>query len=795
MQKINFKNIRLKNVRSHYDFELPFKNNELKAIVGRNGSGKSSIFQSLMMGLYGDSGEPKVKIADMVNKKKKKNLEIIIDFDIIENDKVDCYRIEKYHSHSKMRNKTLLFKNEKDISAKTVTDTHKLIERIVTPKQIFKNTVYFAQHVNDFFTSLTDAEQKNIFDSIMNLNDWKIRYDEADKKLKILKDNLLYEENYLNLDSRSLEEKNSFLIQLNELKKNEIEKEKLQIETITLNITKINNNICKIEDNISNIKYSETKHQQLQNKLFELNNELTNIQTQLEEQNNRINLESKQFIDNLKIKSQQKFSEMKVKIDNKYYEHKTKVDDRIKSILNNINEIKSDPKLDLLINEKRKKLELLQTDKNTITALLTNIKSKGEGIAKSHKELKDDIIHLTTEIDKISKDNSICPTCLQILNKDSKEEAKKNYKEKLINSNKIYEEQDGELTELRSQFKTNKTKLDDINEQINDVELMYSSKISVCESQIRKNVSEIEEEKKVLENKLTAAKQTVDDNITKVKDKIEKDLLQNINEQNINVGSLLEKNTAENKQHKEIINKKIIDLEVDLKEINSIKEKHTNSTLLLHKLNNELENQQNNLKDIKNNKYDNTQILQLEDEIKTIGLSINKYKKTIRDIEYNIKITNFWKEAFSDRGIKSMLIDESIPFLNKKIREELEKIMPGKFIVSFDTLSTTKSGDIRDKFSVNILNTTNGADSHSLLSGGEKRIIDVCIMQALRSLSDNLYGKEINLILLDEVLDSLDYENSAIFCRTLKKLAVGNSVNIITHLLNVDMECDDIYQL
>jgi len=164
-------------------------------------------------------------------------------------------------------------------------------------------------------------------------------------------------------------------------------------------------------------------------------------------------------------------------------------------------------------------------------------------------------------------------------------------------------------------------------------------------------------------------------------------------------------------------------------------------------------------------------------------------------LEEMIKILEFWKEAFSDRGIKSMLIDGSLPYLNQVVREELERLSPGKFILTFDTLSETGAGDIRDKFKVHILNTENGADKHKLLSGGEKRIIDVCTLMGLRKLTDSIHNKRFNILILDEVLDSLDSDNSVAYLTILKKVATNISVNLVTHSLINSQHCDEVYQL
>jgi DNA repair exonuclease SbcCD ATPase subunit len=192
---------------------------------------------------------------------------------------------------------------------------------------------------------------------------------------------------------------------------------------------------------------------------------------------------------------------------------------------------------------------------------------------------------------------------------------------------------------------------------------------------------------------------------------------------------------------------------------------------------------------------DETQLKKEEEDLKTLTKNLKLLEKKIKEEKELVKILSFWKESFSDRGIKSMLIDGAIPHLNKYVRNELEKVAPGKFIVSFSTLSTTKGGDIRDKFSVSVLNTENGADSHKMLSGGEKRLVDVATMRALRILSEEMYQKKINLLLLDEVLDSLDTENSEIFCNVLKKLSTDTAICLISHNKQLSVDIDHSYAL
>ena len=99
----------------------------------------------------------------------------------------------------------------------------------------------------------------------------------------------------------------------------------------------------------------------------------------------------------------------------------------------------------------------------------------------------------------------------------------------------------------------------------------------------------------------------------------------------------------------------------------------------------------------------------------------------------------------------------------------------------FDTLKTNKSGDIKDKFNIHILPNIKGTDSHKMLSGGEKRLIDLCCMEALRSLSEKLYGKRFHNIFYDEVLDSLDDDNCEAFSQASKMFSHDKNITLITH--------------
>ena len=137
-----------------------------------------------------------------------------------------------------------------------------------------------------------------------------------------------------------------------------------------------------------------------------------------------------------------------------------------------------------------------------------------------------------------------------------------------------------------------------------------------------------------------------------------------------------------------------------------------------------------------------------------------------------------------------MLIDESIPFMNQKVAEYLDMLTNGRYIVSFDTLAETKSGEFRDKISVRVLDTHTQANSRVQLSGGQTRIVDIATILTLGELQSNMQDMTINILLFDEIFDALDDENIGYVSKVLNKLKKGKSIFIISHQYQDQVEAD-----
>lgn len=162
-------------------------------------------------------------------------------------------------------------------------------------------------------------------------------------------------------------------------------------------------------------------------------------------------------------------------------------------------------------------------------------------------------------------------------------------------------------------------------------------------------------------------------------------------------------------------------------------------------------------------------------------------------IERELSIFKFWETAFSDKGssaqppIKSYLFDSIVPVLDELARQYSEVLTSGSIEVQFNTVTALKSGELRDRFSVSVINKHGAADYRGD-SGGERRKVDLAIMFALHSLARIRSGSLINILCLDEILDSLDSEGCERVMVLLREMAKSIPIIfVITHNENLKM--------
>lgn len=112
-------------------------------------------------------------------------------------------------------------------------------------------------------------------------------------------------------------------------------------------------------------------------------------------------------------------------------------------------------------------------------------------------------------------------------------------------------------------------------------------------------------------------------------------------------------------------------------------------------------------------------------------------------------------KVFGPAGVRAHILDTVTPFLNDRTSDYLSVLSDGAITARWSTLTRAASGDLKEKFSIDVSNSK-GGDSFLLLSGGEKRKVRLATALALQDLVASRAAHPINLWIGDEVDDALD---------------------------------------
>ena len=358
----------------------------------------------------------------------------------------------------------------------------------------------------------------------------------------------------------------------------------------------------------------------------------------------------------------------------------------------------------------------------------------------------------------LSQEIAICPTCNQEL--QDKDHIQKKLDE-LIKK----------ITKLKESAVSYQSAISDIENTIKAIEKYRDTKLAEADAKMKpllenKNVKTAE-----LDGKLTTAIEKVLGLMNDQKTKYDQE------EEQLN--ATLQGNLSDLEIQRKEIQEKIKQLKELEKVIASQKE-------LINRIQYMYEKEDEKI-------FDDTELKRAEHKKQQYEGAIVQLTEETEKLKRKIDICEFWKQAYSPTGIPSMLIDESVPFMNEKVCDYLDKISNGRYLVSFDTLAETKSGEFRDKISVHVLDTQTQANSRLQFSGGQTRLIDIATILTLGDLQSSVQEVEFNILLFDEILDSLDDTNIGYVSKVIKSLATEKSIFIISHRHVDQLEADEVY--
>ena len=171
----------------------------------------------------------------------------------------------------------------------------------------------------------------------------------------------------------------------------------------------------------------------------------------------------------------------------------------------------------------------------------------------------------------------------------------------------------------------------------------------------------------------------------------------------------------------------------------------------------------------------------IEGEIATLEREVAEVSGKLVELGNQLKLYDFWIEAFGPKGVRSLLIDTALPLLNSKASEYAQVLTGGETTIEFKTQAELKSGKTAERFEVSVQGK-NGAGSYRGHSAGERAKIDLCVGLALQSLVTSRSAANVNVAFYDEVFDSLDEAGTEAAVQLLMDVAQNREATfIISH--------------
>jgi len=641
----------------------------------------------------------------------------------------DDYILTRYHKYTKLQNTVVLNKNGVDIK-KGQKEVLPVVEKLVCPKKTFTNTLMFGQKVKDFFTDLVDSDKKEIFRKILDLDIYTSYYKAVKEKLDEVTKTLEETKTKLGIKRGLLQDTKEQIKILKELRDKFYEKIKNELRELQKSLDENNRLLKKWEEDLEKLQSDDLDVDELKDQVNTKINDLNNIEGHIRSE--KLELENRK---NEKIRELERNARnTEIEISGEYEYNRDQLLAETHTINNELQEVS-----DKIQNSKHQ----VDLEENKMISDQTYLKER---------------IH-EVKARVLDSEQSECPLCEQKVLGETITV--------LETKMKTHQEQ---VQNIEIRLKRLKEKRADLNQQLSQKQKEIKDKLNKLEDDL--NQLQIEKNRKLqdIETKL-------------------KGMIEQVNELASNEVKKIEAKSVKDKEELEAI---ISNFKFEIKKRTKKSEEKENIEANIRELQTTITNIQNDMKRKNDEEYDDTQLKSYTAKDVSISTEIEVLNQETADLLSTIDVYEFWRSAFSPTGIPSMLIDEAIPFMNKQVAYYLDKLTNGRYIVSFDTLDAIKSGEFRDKISVRVIDTHTKANSRIQLSGGQTRIIDIATILTLGDLQSSIQDVSFNILLFDEIFDSLDEENIGYVCRLLSKLKHEKSIYVISHRHEDQLDADEI---
>jgi DNA repair exonuclease SbcCD ATPase subunit len=174
-------------------------------------------------------------------------------------------------------------------------------------------------------------------------------------------------------------------------------------------------------------------------------------------------------------------------------------------------------------------------------------------------------------------------------------------------------------------------------------------------------------------------------------------------------------------------------------------------------------------------------ILATEQKLAELAKVESVLKVKDRRCVFELDHLQFWREGFSNQGLKSFILNAVTPYMNQRASHYSQLLTGGEIDIKFNTQSTLKTGKVREQFAVEVVNR-NGANTYAGNSGGERARTDLAINFVLSDLVAQRSHRSYPQRFFDEPFEGLDEAGvEAVMDLLADMVQEAGSVFVITH--------------
>jgi DNA repair exonuclease SbcCD ATPase subunit len=184
---------------------------------------------------------------------------------------------------------------------------------------------------------------------------------------------------------------------------------------------------------------------------------------------------------------------------------------------------------------------------------------------------------------------------------------------------------------------------------------------------------------------------------------------------------------------------------------------------------------------IKDEKWDGSEALaRASEKVTLLTARIARERGRMDKAAIAVDLAEYCVDAFSDRGIRSLMVDNVADFVNDRMVEHLEALTAGEATNRMAATTPLKKGGTKERISFTPTWAWGGEGPDSG-SGGQDRRVDLATFAAVQDLSESRSARPFPLKAYDEPFDALDSRGKEMACAWLRAQAKTRTVLLITH--------------